>query len=420
MESACSDRGAHLANAAGFCDIDYNSAVRGVLMGGNLGEWSIDHRCRRHRVSQLHSPSTPETSARTPIGETLSRKLSTLRFLLAAVIVLVHAENLHLNFAGGSADAGNAGAVSFVEYAVSHVFGKSAVPLFCFISGMLAFRPGARDFRSTVKRRFRSVAVPYLFWSGAAIAIFFTASRLRVFGPLMAHEPFHVAGLGTFAYLLFVAPIPSQLWYLRNLFVCSLFAPLIMYLLKRFKVRPWTLAGTLLSVWLAGLEDPYRISQTLAFFCAGGAVSLSNSASPLLSRKARSGLLPLVVVGWFVLGCVLTARVLTIPLLASVLHRIEIVLGAVASWMSYDDFSESIERYVSPLAGFSFFIFLAHEPFQGFLMKLSVHLLHPSPGGLLLLYFGIPLVVILALVTVGFLARRKTPTLYSVVVGGRI
>ena len=73
----------------------------------------------------------------TPDSAELTLKIGVLRFLLAFLIVLVHAENKEIHFRG-TTDLPTW--LLFVEHLMSRVMGKAAVPVYACISGMLLLR----------------------------------------------------------------------------------------------------------------------------------------------------------------------------------------------------------------------------------------------------------------------------------------
>lgn len=116
------------------------------------------------------------------------------------------------------------------------IFPKFAVPSFFFISGFLFFYNVEQYNISTyfykLKRRVKSLLIPYLIWN--IIAISYPLS-LCVFRNI----PLSNAPLDWLMYFwdaddIYNLPLNYPLWYVRDLMVISVLSPLCWFLLKRF------------------------------------------------------------------------------------------------------------------------------------------------------------------------------------------
>ena len=153
-----------------------------------------------------------------------------------------------------------------LRWAVSALFGLSAVPLLSIISGWLvapslARRPLAAFYRGKA----RTILLPMLIWNALALAIVSGAAWL---GWLYAPQP---VGWGWAANELTALARPNdinvQMPFLRDLFVCMLLSPLLarapgrLLALVIALALAWSIAGTALYVLLR--------PAILLFFCIG-------------------------------------------------------------------------------------------------------------------------------------------------------
>lgn len=175
----------------------------------------------------------------------LERKsfIAALRFPLAVLVVLIHANNSFFReMTGGDGNA--------VIHFLSRVLPTFAVPLFFAMSGYLFFLNrntfGVADYREKLRRRGLTLLLPYVLWNFMAFVLY--ALKDIIAGHVL-QPPFSLnllwgcKPLGT-VYANFLgwtfppatAPLLEQLWFVRDLMVCVLLAPFIYMVLKRGRV----------------------------------------------------------------------------------------------------------------------------------------------------------------------------------------
>lgn len=182
--------------------------------------------------------------------------------------------------------------LNIISVAISHVCAYIAVPTFFLISGFLFFfnvkeKFSYQTYGSKLKRRIKSLLVPYLCWN---LIAFLAILTLKVLGVLVKGNS--SSGIvqfisdGNFVSYFWnsaqwspdrqnvfnvpcpmTAPIDVPLWYMRNLMTVCLFSPLVYFLLKLSK---YTIALFLL-LYLFNFELPISgfSIQTFAMFSLG-------------------------------------------------------------------------------------------------------------------------------------------------------
>lgn len=154
------------------------------------------------------------------------------------------------------------------------VFGRSSVPLLSVISGWLVVATlGKRNVAEFVRGRVKNLLAPMAAWN--LIALFLVGTAIVVFGRAGQIHTFNMANLAPHGmtlvnevtHLTELGRINGQTAFLRDIFVCMLFAPLLLrlptYLL-------WTIIGVAF-FWAVSNLDLYVIlrPQILAFFTLG-------------------------------------------------------------------------------------------------------------------------------------------------------
>jgi surface polysaccharide O-acyltransferase-like enzyme len=162
-----------------------------------------------------------------------------LRLIAIVAVVVIHVTANAL-LAWPPADRGVL--LPFVNDAV-----RFAVPSFLFVTGALVWsRPFARGYeayRTFLRRRFRLIVVPYLFWSAVYLVVKYaqpTAKTPRGFGPVTSdivtsvvtgRASFHLYFVPTIVMMYMAAPFASRVMRSHPLvgtagaFVCALWGP---------------------------------------------------------------------------------------------------------------------------------------------------------------------------------------------------
>lgn len=216
--------------------------------------------------------------------------IAALRFPLAVLVVLIHANNSFFRELAG--EDGNG-----VIYFLSRVLPTFAVPLFFAMSGYLFFlnlkQFGLAGYKEKLRRRTLTLLLPYVAWNLLAFALYALrdiAAGQALQNPLSPNLLWGCKPLGTLSENLFgwtllpaTAPVLEQLWFVRDLIVCVVLAPLIYIVLHRGRV-----AGLmcLALVYYARLWPNWcGVSFTGLWFFALGAWFSISGKDPLRSTR---------------------------------------------------------------------------------------------------------------------------------------
>lgn len=264
-----------------------------------------------------------------------STLINTIRFPLACLVVFLHSYvavdgyKIHETW-----ERAQTGALTGTDWysltciTFSHVLTQVAVPMFFFISGYL-FYVGLKEWNwqkygEKMKRRVGSLIVPYLSWNSIMAAI---ALGIMVSGTLLLGKPierignwFHEVGgvfgiywsdqshLASSVNLLGHTthnsyPILMPMWFIRNLIVVVVLAPVLWYLLKKNSVVMLMLLGL---GWALKIDTniPGLGFASLFMFGWGGHFSLSGkSITEQFGRISNRLLTPLFVIGFLMSIC---------------------------------------------------------------------------------------------------------------------
>lgn len=193
----------------------------------------------------------------------LSRMISVLRFPLIVAIVCIHA-HIPEPVVGPAGD--HAGYAVVYDW-LAQVVARVAVPLFFLISGYLFFLKVERltfsVYGHKLLTRLRTLFVPYIWWNVAAVLITF------LFHTYVFHFRSAVPDWDWSHWMAALwdyrggMPYNYPLWYIRNLMLMAVSAPLQWWLLKRLPYPTLCLAGV---CWFLSGDNT---SATVFFFMLG-------------------------------------------------------------------------------------------------------------------------------------------------------
>lgn len=198
---------------------------------------------------------------------------------------------MHTYVVGGKSDIGW---FPYIYTLISKIVAHSSVPAFFFISGYLFFygtQFTKQSWLEKLKRRVRSLLVPYLFWLTLWLVAYYLFYHTSLAGVLHLHteETVHYTpqyilasywcAHGHHAYETF--PLVGQFWFIRDLMVIVLLSPLVWFLLKKVSLPFLFLAGSfwlfdghfpILGLdWNIPLVGPLGLSHSVVFFFSLGA-----------------------------------------------------------------------------------------------------------------------------------------------------
>lgn len=292
------------------------------------------------------------------LSDSTSQKISLLRFPLIAGVVFIH------NYKFTIDDHGWTGALAnFIRSFVSNGIARISVPMFFLISGYLFFQsytPCA--FSKKLNRRIQSILIPLMLWNWIAILLNVLCSLVtRTASPIGRY----LEGSMGVAHLIkdtLLVPADYPLWFLRDLMILVLIAPVIRIAMKSrravcivvFLALPWIAFG---HASASGDSIGVRDLEGLLFFMIGALLALQDididaleSYAPYLSIIALLAFFSLPLMAFerasWLPHCILAmAKIAAIPSIWWIAGRIK---------------STQLRETLSSLGASSFFVYVAH------------------------------------------------------------
>lgn len=351
-------------------------------------------------------PTIPKSSKES-LASLTSRTIEWLRFPMAALVVLLHTGALGIHSAQP--------VYRTLSILTSGALCRLAVPCFFFVSGYLFFTKMQEwdwaCYKGKLKKRVRTLLVPYLLWNVIAAALLYSyrSWRMRLDGldPVSFIAQVKEWGGWWDADVSFDGP----LWFIRHLMFLCLLAPLVWYLVKR-----WGL------YWLALCSVALMFSSSFEGIC-----TFSAGAYFQIHGKDLLGELRKVRVPAYIMSILLLAGIVLVydnSFLYVLFRGLFILFGIIAAFNLVSSALEGGSFKVRPFLGLSsFFIFAAHN-------ILILHdvarwaVLHLIPGRGTELFncidlFLRPTIAVFVCLLLYWLMSRLMPRTMAVLTGGR-
>lgn len=352
----------------------------------------------------------------------ISEGIKALRFPLAALVVYIHyAPALRVDLL--TLTATELPVMSTLYTLFSHLIGSVAVPLFTAMSGYLYFIKIGKSFtlqqyKEQCKKRIHTLAIPYLGW----IAITWVASI--IYSTLVKHESWGYLMADTWTrlyYILWGGPLYFPFYYIRDLMVLTLLAPLWHWLIKRLSWG-WIIASLLLYFAIGSLFTGLS-TRLLFFFSLGAYIGIKGYRELRVSRPI--GYLSIA------LSAVSTAIYLAQPIVSEWHERslmlfiisFAVVVVYALQWL---DFSHPKVVWWQKMGVYSFFIYATHQIYLiGFAKGFEQRLLSQLPAPLndvvgIVTYITFPIAVIAILIVAYNVWAKVSPRTLAPLLGGRV
>lgn len=333
----------------------------------------------------------------------LSNKIKILSFCSIIAVVWMHSYYL---------ESDKWASVHFVQKFVA-LFADFAVPLFFIISGFLFFanyREGSTTsfFLSKIRKRIRSLVLPYAIWCTLYIATIFIIGFFVDYNT----DYFVYCKQGQwweFLSYVYLKPAAFHLWFIRDLFMVILCSPLIFLFIKYLPIYVQIICLLSLGVF----QFIPIISWGLLWFTIGSMFSLNK-------KEIFYFINPLIAILCLMAYSVTIACFVMLDIsLASDRHyaALVILLGVAGIWKGSDCLCSF--NSVNPMLHYTFFIYCSHIPLLNIVKTIIYPWLIDSYIGSILGFLLSPVVTISACLMIGKLLQSKAPTLYRVISGGR-
>lgn len=303
---------------------------------------------------------------------------------------------------------------------LTRILVDNAVLMFYFISGFLFFFR-KNTYKSKFISRFKTLVIPFIFWCFIGFLIPFIIQRILGLEHLYSGNKLKL--LKDFAVTDYLrifwdirdgAPILSTLWFLRDLIVFVALTPLIGWLTKKLR------CGFPVILFLVYFFFPWSIpgfaTNGFCWFALGAYLSLRRVNCWESIEKINTAL---TITLWGILT-VLAIFTYVSDFYHDDYMRVYRIVHFIMIYHLIFRLSEKHElKLLFKIAAVSFFIYVFHEPWMGYIAQVGMKILHPQGGWI----FIAPL--FLVLFTIGFsytacgFCKKTAPRFLNIITGSR-
>ena len=378
----------------------------------------------------MPTPTLPPPATR--LDSFLSQKLKFWSLMAMVLLIYVHAFNLHPRYLNPWTQVQEPlTAGSWLQYFLANGLLRFRIPILFAISGYLfARREGQEPHGQRVKRRLRTLGLPYLLWSGLWLGALWLLEQYPVtkqavidaeISPFWPRQLLAQYTSNELWLRWLLIPAPFQLWFLRSLLVYNLAYPWLRQAIARWAPLYFSVAGVL---WFFMVPLPIGEGEGLLFFGLGVwlALNAQNVQTPpgwlRLSLCAGLWLGTATLKTWLAFHGEAQAPQAIAML---VLHKLGEVSGMLTAWFGLDGLVRwcMARGWFRWLTGFSFMIYVLHVPLVNYATELVLRYGKAIPHIHLLTYLVLPLLIVGVAVSFGALLRWLLPDVYGVLTGGR-
>jgi fucose 4-O-acetylase-like acetyltransferase len=368
------------------------------------------------------------------LSQWMSQKFKFWAFVSMVLLVFVHGYNLDQRYLQPwTIPYEPLTPTSFTEYFLANGIFRFRIPMLFIISGYLYALNDQLPNGQRIRKRLRTLLLPYLIWSGAGMGLIYllelfpyTRNFLMISHfvqidntRLLIHDYHWYEVLARWLFF----PVSYQLWFIRVLLIYNIAYPLIRWCVTHSRAR-WIFFTMTTLLWLSTMGFVFFEGEGLLFFSLGVWMQKSSFTIEIPQR----GLKPLLWgVAFIILALIKTILAFkaenmngVLPII-TLMHKVVVLSGLIACWYGSDGLVKwSMSKpWFAWLSSFSFIIYALHAPLVAIGIDPVFDGLRYIEGYRILTFILLPLTVILFCIATGAILRKTAPKLYAVLTGGR-
>lgn len=359
------------------------------------------------------------------ISEECSKRISSLRFILACLVVMFH-NNKTLLFILNPANLtfSNPEFVAHLpQYIFSYLFTLAPVPLFFMFSAYLQYKKND-DYLVLLKKRIKTIFLPLVLWPAIIIfgKILIKLACIAIFPDKVSHEIPFVSEWSVrdwfcafFGYyfpcyekMTLCEPFILPFYFIRDLFILIIISPLIKKLVQK---APYAYGLFVAAIYFFNIRPAIVCTNALVFYSLGFYFAEYNFDFFKFADRITWKQLAVVV----------------IPVMYFVMKNnkseIIILISCLIMLKFSKLFVEKSEKFFATLKyfdGLSFFLYAIHLPYLLMFFTSKWYSKIPvSPVTDFFEYFGISIIVCVTGTIIGIILRKICPKVFGLINGGR-
>ena len=314
-----------------------------------------------------------------------------------------------------------------VIYICATLVGCIFTPVFFFISGYLFFRQRTLSpeiYVGKLRSRFHSLLIPYIIWNGLMLGVMFlqekfmgtTSARMGALSEYGVKDVLYAFFDSTQSWSftgLIGQPANVPLWFLRDLIILVVAAPLFYALVK----QKWMSLCVLFAIYCCPYHLPHLNNLSIFWFGMGCWFQINDIDFVALSHKVVKWSILIFCVAAMMHQVIVRANIqLPVEMIVPIMRISEFpILIAFTSWIM----AHTTKRIPKRISKSSFFIYMSHIVPTGTLCLLACRMLPLNDIVFSFAYMLIPIVVTIILICVYVLLTYCMPRTMKVLTGNR-
>lgn len=339
-----------------------------------------------------------------------SDRIRIVKWIAIVMVVFLHAYTTEVNFADGNHTVSLPKWLMFLETGVSQIIARSGVPIFFLLSAVLLFRAD-RNYKDVIRKKARTLLVPYLIWNTFWILIFLVLQSLPFTAAYFSgsNKPILQCSVKEWLGLYGIGqeyPQAYPLWFIRDLMAVVLVFPLIKAAADKYPELMLCI-GTGLIV----LPFSFFGKTAIACFLIGAAAVKKKISIMVFDRYSMAEI-----------GSLYLASLTAALFLDSLLIRNVTMLAGIVFWLRLSKeiyVREKQRQAFLRMSEWVFMIYVLHEMSLSSVRKICFRLLPATPLFWFLEYMLIPIGVMAGCILAGMIFKRLMPGLYRFSTGER-
>ena len=328
-------------------------------------------------------------------------------FVLTVLVIWIHA--VEPGFAAGDPVRGTEDIYRILQSFLGSCLGQIAVPGFFCMSGYLFFRGGRPLFREKLRKRVRTLLIPYILWNTVYYAVYILAGRAET-------------GLLQLAEAVMDHRFNPVFWYLKELIVITVLTPLIYLLIKDRRAVLPVLGLVFLSACIYDMIPFHAVNEDALFYFMTGAALALHAGKRETDTSSIKVLWAAGTAGFLLSDILCGGQAMRIIIAGTIAKRICGVLGLFALVSLLTGRKKSEDNTASAwFMNYNFFVYAVHYlEIRAFRYGLSAAFSGNVPDtAAALLYVCMPALCIAVAAVTGAAAKKIVPGLYYIFTGGR-
>ena len=370
------------------------------------------------------------------ISEMVSNKFKCWSFITILTVVMSHSYNLNIRYLQPWTTADEPlTCTSFIEYFLANGLFRFTMPLLFTISGFLYAMKDNIPNKQQVKKRIKTLLIPYLIWSGISIILVYILELFPYTKSFIGST--HIAQMSELQMYLhqykwydvlirwIFAPLSYQLWFIRVLFIYNLAYQPICWCVLHPKGK-WIFFGIATLLWLSTFGTVFIEGEGLFFFSLGIWIQKNKFDIEVPAKWLNPvwwGLASLLLITcktWIAFKGITLLGTSTYPIL-TLMQKLSVLSGLIAAWYSSNSLVTFLikQRWFTSAGKYSFFIYVAHAPLVAIMIDPIFDLFHYSHYYRIISFILLPLMLIVGFIIIGFMLKLISPKLFGIMTGGR-